>query len=75
MQIQQPIQNLYEVESSIFLGHTFDLLQIEEEFASWTIYDKVKFLQSRTKQTKLVVSKAWFKRTMNGWFSCEEMFF
>lgn len=37
VQIQQPVQNLDEVKSSIFLGHAFDLLQIEEKFASWTV--------------------------------------
>lgn len=39
MQVQQPVQNLDEVKSSILLGHAFDLLQIEEELTSWAIYD------------------------------------
>lgn len=75
VQVEQPVEDLNEVESGIFLGHPLHLLQVVEKFPTRAVYDKSKQVQSRTRHTKFDVSNAWLSRTMNGWFNCEDMFF
>lgn len=42
VQVHQSVEDLNEVESSIFLGHAFDGFEVVEEFASGTVWVKGK---------------------------------
>ena len=68
MQIHEAIENFNEVEFGIILWHSLYAFEVVEKLASWAILIAEK-VQSRTKQTKLWVSKQWLSLTMKGWFS------
>ena len=74
MKVHKSIENFDKIELSIFFRHSFHCFKVVEELASRTICIEQK-VQSRTKQTKLWVSKQWFSFTINGWFSISIMLF
>ena len=74
MKVHKSIENFNKIELSIFFRHSFHCFKVVEELSSRTICIEQK-VQSRTKQTKLWVSKQWFSFTINGWFSISIMLF